>query len=133
MSETKGLHQVPRRTAQKDAVLAALVRMDAFISAQDLCDHLSTGPLPVSLATVYRHLNTFVELGQADTIWRDRHQLFRACGGAASHVRAVCSTCGEESELAPPPDLLADVTKSRGFVVEHIAVEIVGRCNACPA
>lgn len=133
MSESRDVPQLPRRTVQKDAVLEALAQIDAFISAQDLCDRLSSGPLPVSLATVYRHLNAFVESGQADTIWRDRHQLFRACGGNASHVRAICSACGEESELTPPPNLLANFAKSRGFVVEHMAVEIIGRCRDCPA
>ena len=130
-SISKELGHTPRRTVQRDAVLDALRTTDAFISAQELFEAMNTGPFPVSLSTVYRHLNSFVESGEADTTWRDHHQLFRACGEAVNHVHAVCATCGEESQLDRLPELLTNATKSRGFVIEHMMLEIVGRCDEC--
>lgn len=121
----------PRRTVQRDAVLGALETKTAFISAQELFDSMRDGDIPVALATVYRHLNAFVDAGLADTVWRNGHQLFRACSSSASHFHAVCEACGRDSELAPPLAALLNEAAMHGFVVEHVTVEVLGRCLQC--
>lgn len=122
-----------RRTAQREATLAALGGFRSFVSAQTLFDHLRSERAAVSLATVYRHLNAFVDSGVADTISQGGHQLFRACGRASRHHHVVCSSCGREADIDPPLDWIDGAVASAGYEVEHLVLEISGRCTDCRA
>jgi len=120
-----------RRTVQRDAVLAALRESPSFMSAQSLYDRLQDGPVPVALATVYRHLNAFAESGLADTLWRSGHQSFRACSVAVSHHHVVCRSCDRGADIEPPVDWLNEAVEAEGFHLEHVVLEVEGRCALC--
>jgi len=83
----------------------------------------------ISLATVYRTLSLFEELG-----------VVRACGlGEAhahyevrhdDHLHLVCSECGRIIDL-PSPVPLRKLAESEGFRIERIRLELIGLCDAC--
>lgn len=122
-----------RRTVQRETVLSALRESPSFVSAQSLYERLKDGPIPVSLATVYRHVNAFADAGLADTIWRSGHQLFRACSAAVSHHHVVCRSCGRRADIEPPVDWLTEAVEAEGFRIEHVVLEVEGRCSLCVA
>ena len=125
--------RAPRRSVQRDAVLAALRASSVFLSAQTLFERVQTRETPVALATVYRHLNAFVDAGIADTIWRSGHQLFRACNLTDVHHHLVCDSCGSNTDIHPPLGWLESATRAEGYTVEHVVLEVFGRCAGCTA
>ena len=111
------VEHIERQTKQKDAIRAALVDCEEFISAQDLHRRLEDEGSKIGLATVYRQLNALADAGAADTIRLDGQQLFRLCGDDGHHHHLVCKQCGKTVEIDPP--------------VESHTLEVFGLCPDC--
>lgn len=123
-----------RVTSSRRAVVAALLESSGHLSANDLNDLVSEAHPEVHQSTVYRTLETLVELGVVEHI-------HVAHGPAVyhlaedHHLHLVCGRCGDV--LDAPPALLSDAAKEvadrYGFrlAVGHVA--LTGRCRECQA
>ncbi|TLP94076.1 transcriptional repressor [Nesterenkonia salmonea] len=125
-----------RSTRQKRAVWAVLSELEDFVSAQDLHRILSDRGEKVSLATVYRVLQTHQEEGLLDVLRPDDGEaIFRLCAGQEHHHHLVCRNCGLAVEFEAP-DMETWVSKlaaENGFTEVRHTLEVYGLCQNCSA
>ena len=126
----------PRATRQGAAVEGLLENSDGFRSAQDLHAELRRRGDGVGLTTVYRHLQTLVDLGRVDMLRTEEGEaLYRRCGTAHHHHHLVCRQCGRavEVEGQAVERWAAAVAAEHGFTEVDHTLEVMGTCGACAA
>lgn len=122
-----------RSTKQRSAVIAALLEVSDFRSAQQLHDLLRQRGEQVGLTTVYRTLQALADLGEVDVIVRDDGEsVYRQCSDSHHH-HLVCRQCGATVEVeAPDVERWAHfVAEQQGFSAVSHTVEIFGLCARC--
>jgi Fur family ferric uptake transcriptional regulator len=122
-----------RSTKQRSAVIAALLEVDDFRSAQQLHDLLRHQGQQVGLTTVYRTLQALAELGEVDVIVRDDGEsVYRQCSDSHHH-HLVCRSCGSTVEVEGPEveQLAHAVAHKHGFEDVTHTFEIFGVCPNC--
>jgi Fur family transcriptional regulator, ferric uptake regulator len=134
---------VPRRgrayrsTRQGDLVRAQLEAGDGFRSAQSVFSELRSQGETIGLSTVYRHLQTLADAGDADVLQTPEGEaLYRLCGQAAPHHHhLVCRACGRTQEIegAAMERWAARIAQKHGFTDVDHTVELLGLCAACAA
>lgn len=125
-----------RSTRQKRAVWAALNALDDFVSAQELHRILQERGETVSLATVYRVLQSHQEDGLLDVVRPDDAEaVYRLCAREEHHHHLVCRRCGLTVEFEAP-DIEAwtgRLAAEHRFTDVHHTLEIFGLCAGCAA
>lgn len=127
-------------TAQRTAVLEVLAgRPDVHMTAEEIYDCVREGHPEIGLATVYRALQLFSELGIADRLNLDDGCVRYEIGGkgtdngAHRHHHLVCMGCGRVFTFKD--DLLENLeTKIReklAFEVVNHEVKLFGYCKSC--
>lgn len=113
--------------------MGALDGIEAFVSAQQLHQHLVTNGTPIGLTTVYRTLQALADAGEADSIVQDDGEvLYRRCSGDHHH-HLVCRACGMTVEVQEA-DLEAwarRISRRHGFTEVTHSIELRGLCPAC--
>lgn len=122
-----------RSTRQREAIAELLDRQQVFISAQDVHAELRAAGQRIGLTTVYRTLQSMVDLGAVDTLRNDAgEQLFRRCSDHHHH-HLVCRGCGRTVEVQA--DTVERWTRSvaaaNGFSEVQHTIELVGLCADC--
>ena len=124
----------PRATRQGAAVEGLLSDSAGFRSAQDLHAELRRRGDGIGLTTVYRHLQTLVDLGRVDTLrTEDGEALYRRCGTEHHHHHLVCRRCGRavEVEGQAVERWAAAVAAEHGFSDVDHTLEVLGTCATC--
>lgn len=121
-----------RFTEQRAAVYRYLHRTRTHPSADDVFTSVR-GVIPdISLATVYKSLETLVSCGLASKLTYSDGSA-RYDGRTDPHAHARCMVCGTVRDL--PGRLSADsfphLGDLPGFSVEGYRVELIGVCEAC--
>ena len=127
--ETEG----QRFTEQRAAVYRYLAGTDQHPSADDVFTSVRDVIPDISLATVYKSLETLVQCGLASKLTYGDGSA-RYDGRTDPHPHARCLSCGKVQDL--PGHLDADAVTGigdlpGGFAVEGYRVEVVGVCDAC--
>jgi len=123
-----------RTTRQRTAVTEALAGVDDFVSAQELHRRLHGVGAKVSLATVYRLLQSMADAGQVDVLRNtDNEAVYRKCRAEHHHHHLVCRNCGRTVEVEAPAveSWAARVAAEHGYASPTHTVEIYGLCPAC--
>lgn len=123
-----------RSTWQKRAVWAALNSLEDFVSAQELHRILADRGEKVSLATVYRVLQSHQEDGWLDVLRPDDGEaIYRLCEREEHHHHLVCRSCGLTVEFEAPnvEDWAEKLAASHGFTDTRHTLEIFGLCSKC--
>jgi Fe2+ or Zn2+ uptake regulation protein len=119
-------------TAQRRAILEAVLDRDTHPRADDIHAVLSRRKLRVSRATVFRTLESLARLG---IIAKAAHpgSAVRYDGRTDLHHHLVCTGCDRVIDLSdarldkvPVPD-----TRRFGFVVSDFQVQLRGTCREC--
>jgi Fur family transcriptional regulator, peroxide stress response regulator len=121
-----------RFTDQRSAVYRYLRQTHEHPSADDVFTSVR-GVIPdISLATVYKSLETLVSCGLASKLTYGDGSA-RYDGRTDPHPHARCLTCGEVRDLPGRLDhnALAGMEQIPGFTVEGVRVELVGLCETC--
>ena len=123
------LRAVGKRVTPERELLLRILASNPHLDAMEIHRIAREQQPRMSLATVYRTLSLFEELG-----------VVRACGlGEAhahyevrhdDHLHLVCSECGRIIDL-PSPVSLRKIAESEGFRIERIRIELIGLCSAC--
>lgn len=124
-----------RSTRQREAIVDLLREQDVFISAQDVHARLRDLGQRIGLTTVYRTLQSLVDVGAVDTLRNDGgEQLFRRCSDHHHH-HLVCRRCGKTVEIRADTveHWTRSVAASNGFSDVQHTVELVGLCSECAA
>ncbi|WP_218220199.1 Fur family transcriptional regulator [Nesterenkonia sp. Act20] len=125
-----------RSTRQKRAVWAALHSLEDFVSAQELHKILDDRGEKVSLATVYRVLQSHQEEGLVDVLRPDEGEaIYRLCEREEHHHHLVCRSCGLTVEFEAPDieDWAAKLAAQHNFSEVRHTLEIFGLCASCAA
>ena len=123
-----------RFTEQRSAVYRYLRQTEDHPSADDVFTSVR-GVIPdISLATVYKSLETLVSCGLASKLTYGDGSA-RYDGRTDPHPHARCLTCGSVADL---PGVLDGESLERlgelpGFSIEGYRVEVVGTCRECQA
>jgi Fur family ferric uptake transcriptional regulator len=123
-----------RATSQRSAVRDSLRSSDSFRTAQAIHAELRLQGARIGLATVYRHLQLFVDEGLVHTVQLDdRQTAYRWCGQSAHHHHLVCRSCGASRELADTEfeARVAVAAEGQGFTDLTHSFEIFGVCPSC--
>lgn len=134
MSSASSSRSRTRNTWQKQAIDEVLDQSRDFLSAQQVHQSVAEAGRSVSLATVYRVLQSQVEDGVVDILALDDGQtLFRKCKTTGHHHHLVCRICRATIEIeAPKIEQWADnVGADYGFTDINHTLEIYGLCPRC--
>ena len=121
-----------RFTEQRAAVYRYLRDTDRHPSADDVFTAVR-GVIPdISLATVYKSLETLVTCGLSSKLTYGDGSA-RYDGRTDPHPHARCLSCGAVLDLPGhvDADALSGVGELPGFAVEGYRLELVGVCGAC--
>ena len=120
-----------RCTEQRTAVFRALCDTAEHPTADQVWSAVRPGLPDISLATVYKALETLVGCGLAAKLtYGDGSARYDA--RMDDHVHSRCLDCGAVRDVAPGPLALDPAALAvPGFQVLGCRVEIIGRCHRC--
>ena len=126
-------HPMTRLTRNQAEVMGCLKAARRPLTAYQILDRLKARGITAP-TTIYRALDRLIEAGQVHRV--ESTNAFAACShGRSEHEAAfiVCDTCGEtiESDLAQSLTSLKRDARKAGFEVDHVTVELIGRCTDC--
>lgn len=123
-----------RLTRPRRLVWEVLCSSERHLTAEQIAARVNETDAGVNLASVYRSLALFTELGLARELrlgddnaarWEQAHP--------DDHFHLVCSTCGQVDHHAG--DLVERVRthlrSSHGFLADSIDLVVTGRCSEC--
>jgi Fur family peroxide stress response transcriptional regulator len=121
-----------RFTEQRAAVYRFLRQTDEHPSADDVFTSVRHAIPDISLATVYKSLETLVSCGLASKLTYGDGSA-RYDGRTDPHAHSRCLACGEVRDLPGQVDResLQGIHARPGFSVEELRVELVGVCESC--
>jgi Fe2+ or Zn2+ uptake regulation protein len=119
-------------TNQRRAVLEAVLGMDTHPTADGVHAHLSGRKLRISRATVFRTLESLVDLGLITKISHPGRGI-RYDGIIALHHHLMCLKCNEMIDIvdAGLDHLRLPDTSALGFTVSDHRVLLRGLCKQC--
>ncbi|MCJ7521131.1 MAG: transcriptional repressor [Dehalococcoidia bacterium] len=120
-------------TAQRRLLLDILRESDTHLDAKELYRRAIERYRNISLATVYRNLRLFKELGLVGEIRLDDVHCYYEIKRSAEHYHLICSACGQviEFESTLIPELVAEVEHKCGFHANRAVLHLEGYCNRC--
>jgi Fur family peroxide stress response transcriptional regulator len=121
-----------RFTEQRAAVYRFLGGTDEHPSADEVFTAVRGEIADISLATVYKALETLVSCGLAMKLTYGGDSA-RYDARTDDHVHSRCLTCGVVRDVMASPQPLPEVRVGDGFRVQGFRVEVVGHCATCAA
>jgi len=122
-------------TPQRTLLLQVLAAQSTHLDAEDIYTLAHAQDASIGLATVYRTLNLFAELGLVDHRYVEpehRREVFRLAEGPEQHY-LTCVRCG--ARVLVRTDLLnqmaRELVRRRGVSVTSACACFTGYCPAC--
>jgi len=119
-------------THQRQVLYEVMQGMSGHPSPEEVYARVKKKIPAISLATVYKNINLFVESG----VFRKmsmHHGSVRVEMNSQAHHHMVCSKCKVITDIGEK-DLGLVSTRTRlpgGFLVERYAVDVIGLCPKC--
>jgi Fe2+ or Zn2+ uptake regulation protein len=120
-------------TPQRRLLLDTLRGAEGHLDARELYRRAVEKDPHISLATVYRNLRLFKELGLVDERRLDELHCYYEIKRASEHYHMVCTACGRVMEFQSPlvGDLVAEVQRNSDFDVTRAVLYLEGYCPEC--
>ena len=120
-------------TNQRRLLLEMLRDAEGHIDAKELYRRASAKDESISLATVYRSLNLFKELGLVDEMRLGKIRCYYEIKQSPEHQHLVCQGCGKVVEFQNPlfRKLVEAVRREHGFNVTKAELYLEGYCPEC--
>jgi Fur family peroxide stress response transcriptional regulator len=120
-------------TAQRRLLLDILKEADGHLHAKELYRRAAERDREISLATVYRNLRLFKELGLVRETRLDDLRCYYEIKRPSEHYHLVCTACGQVTDFESPlvARLVAEVELTCGFHAERAVLHLEGRCGGC--
>lgn len=128
--------QIPRdrpATAQRRLLLDILRDAEGHLDAKELYRQASAKNPHISLATVYRTLRLFEELGLVDERRLDKVHCYYEIKRSSEHYHMTCTACGRvmDFESRVVNKLVDEVQRNSGFDVLRVVLYLEGCCRKC--
>ncbi len=126
------MEQTRRFSRKRQAILDTIRRSHCHPTADQVYQQLKPSFPDLSLATVYRNIALFKELGEIQSIGVV-NGLEHFDGVTAPHTHFVCSRCGQVRDLdfALPDALLRQAQACSGGTVTSFQLQFYGLCPDC--
>lgn len=128
------MQQTLRMTHQREIILAELKRNRNHPSADELYTAVKKRIPHISLATVYRNLETLSNAGLVRKLEVTGRQK-RFDGNLEPHDHITCTVCQRIDDIFPDPDeeraLFAAQQERHGYMLTGWSVEYYGICPEC--
>ena len=120
-------------TAQRRLLLQLMRDAGGHVDAKELYRRASSTDESISLATVYRSLRFFQELGLVEERRLGQSSLHYELRHPAEHQHFVCRDCGKIIEFQNPllDQLVGTVQAEQGFSVTRAEFYLEGHCPQC--
>ena len=120
-------------TPQRRLLLDILRHVKGHLDARELYQRAIEKDPRISLATVYRNLRLFKELGLVDEMHLDEARCHYEIRRSTNHYHLVCKCCGRvtESESLAVANLLDEVQRTSDFDVTRAVLYLEGYCRNC--
>ena len=120
-------------TRQRRLFLDTLGEAKGPMDARELYHRVMEKDPRISLATVYRNLRLFKELGVVDERRLDEAHCYYEIKGSTEHYHMVCIACGRVVEFESPQvsDLVREVQRNSDFDVTRAVPYLEGYCPKC--
>ena len=120
-------------TAQRQLLLGILHEAKGHLDAKELYRRAIEIDRHISLATVYRNLHLFKELGLVDEIRLDEIHCYYEIRRSTEHYHLVCTACGRVIEFESPliTKLVAEVRHKCDFQANRAVLRMEGYCQGC--
>lgn len=119
-------------TRQRAAVFDYLRRVDHHPTAEEVFIAVKQEAPKISLATVYKNLESLVACGAASKLtYGDSAARYEI--RTDHHYHSRCLKCGRITDVSPAAgeELLKLIKAPSGFKVEDCRVELLGHCKNC--
>ncbi|NLT58884.1 MAG: transcriptional repressor [Clostridiales bacterium] len=125
-------------TRQREAILAYLASLGGqHITANQVALYFERAGSPIGLATIYRHLDRFVQSGKVR-----KHHLDGAPGACYQHIagehphpqiQLKCEACGAVLHLhcSMLEEIPAHVYQAHSFQINPLKTVLYGKCPNC--
>jgi Fe2+ or Zn2+ uptake regulation protein len=122
-----------RKTAQRAVILEILENSERHLTAAQIADQVAEGDVALTRSTVYRTLETLVDVGMIKASQIGRSLYYEYLHDDHSHHHLVCSGCGATVHIhgAEIDASLTRAAAQAGFRVAEIQVLVGGVCRAC--
>jgi Fur family ferric uptake transcriptional regulator len=120
-------------TSQRTLLLNILRKANKHLDADELHRLAKKKEPRISLATVYRNLKLFKDLGLiTESGLGDTHSHYEITD-KAHHHHLICLNCGKIIEFSNPliKKAIADIQKESGYDITSIQLKIEGYCPEC--
>jgi len=120
-------------TNQRSLLLELIRQADGHLDADELYRRAREKEPRISLATVYRNLKLFKEMGLiAESNLGDTHSHYEI-KGATEHHHLVCLGCGQVIEFDSPliAKAVAKTKREKGFDITSAQLKLEGYCPKC--
>ena len=120
-------------TAQRQLLLQLIRGAGGHIDAKELYRRATREDESISLATVYRNLHLFKELGLVDERRLGQVRCYYEIKQTPEHQHLVCRGCGKIIEFESPliRELVDKVQREHGFNVTKAELYLEGYCEQC--
>ena len=125
--------QIRPLTNQRRLLLEILRDANDHIDAKELYHRAISRDESVSLATVYRALRLFKELGLVDEMRLGRLRCYYELKNSPGHQHLVCQECGNVMEFQTPyfQKLIETIQSEYGLKVTKAELYLEGYCQEC--
>ena len=120
-------------TAQRQLLLDILREAEGHLDAKEVYRLAIARDRHISLATVYRNLRLFKQLGLVNEIRLDEVNCYYEIRPSNEHYHLLCTGCGRIIEFESPliAEVTADVERTCGFQVDRAVLHLKGVCEKC--
>jgi Fur family ferric uptake transcriptional regulator len=120
-------------TTQRRLLLSLMHDVGGHMDARELYQRALNNGATISLATVYRCLHLFKELGLVDEIWLGQTRCYYEIKQSTQHQHLVCRGCGKVIEFESPliSTLTDKLQREKGFNVTKAELHFEGYCQEC--
>lgn len=120
-------------TSQRKLLLNLIKRAGGHISAKELYRRASRRNESISLATVYRTLQLFKEVGLVEERRLGQVYCHYEMKDSAEHQHLVCRSCGKVIEFKSPliRKLVEVLKQEHGFNLIKVELYMEGYCRKC--
>ena len=120
-----------RYSHQRELILKEVKKRKDYPTAELICATLRAECPRLSLGTVYRDLNTLVEVGKIRRV-SIPGKADRFDGQTNVHEHFYCRTCGQVTDLPISTEYLEELHKQRPDIqIEDYLVTVIGECEEC--